>query len=715
MPLTVSNAWLAGMAGGAKPIWMVELLCGPFSFVNVSADVVAQGAGDTLTVAASGVTTVVLTEGVDFARGASANDCATNIAAAQNTVGALEIGAAFMGAGVVAFYPRAATPTFTRIVLTTSDENAWVTNGITPVERNQRFVSAPETITDGSPGITQRSTHQYPSIVASVSAVSLELNPLTRKTTVGGITVTFIDGDDRIIEDLLTRVPMKGQDINLYLGSDRMEPSTYRLVGTWTVDKVFRTYAQIVFECVEQTIAFKDIEVTPNMKCPHPFAVIRTFIDLTAAGYRRDATSFDETQAAYSTIQHWAISNHRNYNIYDPGTRPGIQPDFISDVSADRVIDDLCRLTNSSIVQDENGQIVLKWYNPSAAIVDTWTANDVSDVRMEDVFYEIRTEFQGSGGSIEGAGDQRQRYVALRDDVTRNMLRSGGGPKEIVEPVDNEWVGSRGYLNNSITSAVGQAPAVLWAYDAGLSGSRVNNSASPYTQRSGDNLSATRIAYLLIMDNFGNREIVSANAVDATGTGLGTVPSEYYHPFPTVTTIPTVTPTGVGGFTGWPPGVIYTLNQRGLFGTAPRAWTGGVGLSTTARIDIVDVTVFASTLANQLARFNAGAPLISCRSSFEKFKYQVGDLIRFEHPLMVFWENRGTITTGDYEIVSKEISTGDSSGIKWKLCLARHASQRAPLTVYPTFSFPVFPPGDDPITDNAGVIVTDNVGNIAYR
>lgn len=699
MPLTIPDAWLSAMYGSVKPVWIVEFLCGPFAWGFV--EDYNAGAGDSITftvrnLAGSTILTVTFVEGVEFSRGASNLACATNIVAALNALLGNLRGAVIGTGGTFVLYSNVPQTTMAAasIRVTSTDEAAWFSN-ISPVDRPQKFISDPS-IFKTSAGVT---TSSLPASLAKVSTIASTIDPLTRKTTIEGLTLTFVD--DRLIEELVIRVPLKGQDVNLYLGDPRMPTTDFFQVGRWTVDKVSRTYGEYVVECSSIESQLNDVEVTPYMKCVHPFAAARYLVDEAGAAPYRDVDSFDYSTAPYATIHHWAVSNHDDYLIARNGGPNNIQPELIDKKKAKDVIDALLRICNASIYTDETGEIVLKWYDENAAVSDNWTANDVADVRLEDVYYGLKTEFRGIGGQIEGAGDQRQQYIALRDDITRAMLGSGADAKTLIESVQSDWIGSRGYLNAPILAG-GTNLEIIFPCDAGLSGCRTSSDA--FTQTAADAPSATRIAYFLLMDNFGNREIVSVTSAPSFAGATTNYNSNR------IVTIPAVLAT---------PGLAtFTIASRGLFGTSDRLWgTGGGGYSPNFRVDVVDVTIFVHTLGAQLRRFANGAPVFSMRTRMDKFRLQKGDFLQFAHPLVSFWENRGIVTSGVYEIIHKEVDlSGDSPGIKWRICLARDIVARAPITVYPIIpSNPLFQPGDDPITDNAGVIVTDNVGNIAYR
>lgn len=692
--------------------------------------------GATFTVTQNSVTSNTLTEGVDFSRGSSNEECATNLA------GAINIGLRFpsISAGYRQNRARAigdrVNVTPFRGAGSPSLGGTWSSafQTVSPAPRAQWYWNTGKT-----PFAVNTPVFTTYLGLDNVNGVAWAIDPLTREAAVHEIELTFVDDGElrRINQD----VGLRGQPFTLQVGAEGVDFTDFETVGTFYVADVRADGSNIILTCEDGLAAIRDLHISGSWQNMHPLEVIEDIVTTalgSGVGNYFNTTSLNHI--SYPNISHWSLSRWNESGIFDLAN--AIQePEPILDV-----VNELLELLGGTLRPSQLG--VLGWaeYDSTASAVANWTQDDITSIEVIetwdntvndcDVKFAQGYNNEGTATFQQGDGESQReldRVYRLTVDtkwcnaVTRVGQRHVAGPSNgtLYAPGSNEFI----ILSDS-TSFIIERCAVQ-----GFAGSRWSEAGGVWSQTSGDDLNNTtpRRAYLRLEpgeeqaryelpgsggDNT-TPEIIACYQTSAEYRAAGsnfptqpdpqsegaTLPSRlrYY-----IDTAYSPTDPLAGGFTS---------GRAGFGTTTPSGWWNRSGTisgveSSLAVATVVDITTPVEMVQTRLRRFRYGAPKIRCRTGLEYVELEIGDFITIsgEDTFIGFLQD-GLDTSVVWEITRKELFLlDDDPGIEWELCWVRDANNDSSgFSPVDTPTVIVLPPGEaDYIITTSGDIVYDD-------
>lgn len=514
-----------------------------------------------------------------------------------------------------------------------------------------KFCSTPDCVISTTQG------GDYVPIVNGVAPLSGKIDLLKRNYSGGKMFVRFLDeGTNSHIRDIVSGNYLKNKRITIEVGEADLAYSDYEPFFKGLIKDIIPGKNALEIKCVDVIGDIRDRKVLQKEYVnKHPLEVISDVIQ-TDLGYSSDfvdSTSFDPDTYT-SSISHWAVSRGKH------GTRNA----FIAGAEEDTksLIDDLSSILYGGVFVAEDGKLTFGRYDSSATAAADWTNDQVSSVTQKSSFDYLfnRVIFEHFYSSSEDGSDGSYgRFMYHGDtDSQANYTYPGESLQINTHKIQTRFVNSIAKL----TSDIPASSATTFDLEVGnidsFCGMRDDGS-------SGWSLSASRPAYFMLMDTFGDVDPdANYEVIKVTSASLdSTVTNEDGN---TVKATFTIASSG-----------------RDIFGggaSTGLAWDGDSETSFA-----IDVTIGYEMVKAFLQRHTNGVPVIELRTGLDQFDVQLMDLVTLDNDIALAYGLDGSTGSTKWEVIGKEVDwLSDSKGIKWTLARATNTTgyteEWSPLT-----------------------------------
>jgi len=478
-----------------------------------------------------------------------------------------------------------------------------------------------------------------PVAINDVSAISAEMDPLTRQPAVSSFTVNV---SDAWLRPIIVNNRIKGQKGTLKIGAAGLSDADFLVIAIGPIESFDpHNGTDIDVEIVDVFTLMERTAIVGAWFGRHPLQVLQDIADRAdiATAYI-DTASLDPADAANTSIGHYVVSRGPTVTIDDNGNQ------LRAPQNALKLSQEVGQLLNGSYIAQENGKLTFKRFDATASAVANWSTTSniipgsVRQISVDDnVVNRVSIKF---GKAVDGAEGLRQHAYRADDTASQSNRSYPGTTRRILEQAfQTDWLESYPLLaQNQLLST--DTSMIVGNDTHSFAGTRDIMGTPPAEAA----LSASKPAYLMIVSLFSENvfEIVKSTTISSTD-GVGYV--ELYDPGTGVTT----TKKQAGTLT-------FGSLTRGALGTTAKTWAGFNV--------VVDVTMLVDLGDALLKRFVDGAPIIELNTPLSEIEYQVTDFVALTVPEFVGFGLDGLDGTEKFEIISKEIDRS-SSTIRWVL------------------------------------------------
>jgi len=521
----------------------------------------------------------------------------------------------------------------------------------------------------------------------SVTPISPQIDPITRKSQSSMVTVTFVD--DGVIREIMQTQPLKQATMTLRLTT--ADDTSGSSIGLWKgiIHDVVPQPGFIEFQCMDAlSIAFGAYYYGLLMN-RHPLEWVDDLAE--AAGVPsafRDSTSLDpDTDTA---ISHFCVNCRWTPTETDQSTEANVAGDvmppqtdyttydatqnredvmFSPAVEIGEAIADMALLLYGTILADEDGKIGFKRFDPSGAVAATWTSEDILSLRQLSTYDNLINEVQVELGS----GVIKEAYIRRDTDSQARYKTAGATQRDYVLKLNLSYACQEIWFVGDIDSS--QTTGIILGHTrlSGMCGTRVtagsfrNQAAatawgdvSPFIVPAAAQLSDSRKLY------------IKADGEILTTTAIGFTINNYWD-------IPDIDRRGAALTTHsfFPTRALIIGAVRGVGGTG-QAHTQGAAAS-----PYYDITIAHYVAAAIIDRAANGIPELEVETTFAQYGVQVGDLVDPVDDYPLWWGVDGVNSVNQikWEVIAKEADPLGSGRIRWRLAYAAIATPPWTTTV----------------------------------
>jgi len=533
--------------------------------------------------------------------------------------------------------------------------------------------------------------------IHAVTPIAPTLDPLTRRVQTSRMTLTLLD--DGALREIVADTALYNASIVLTFASTRFTESGRAPLWGGLIDELVPTDGGMTeIKCVDVIDRARQAKHYGMVQQWHPLELIEKFlVDTgTRAGFIGSASLDPDTD---TTISHFCVSRKahnstvgeeppRDMSPDDPGNTESIDsmaqdngsttPEILqraidADGRARSVeshgggynvadsVEALARMCNGSIYADEEGVVNFARFDPSAAVVATWTADDIIEMRQTQAMGQLINEVNVT------LGDQpNMARFNHRDTDSQSRYAQQGETVHVSQyALDLPFAGVELKLAAEISSSA--TSAFFSGVDfAGLAGTRVTpatfrevaastvfGDVDPWTQPAAAQLSASRKSYIQMLG-----EVIEVTAMTLAESGSV---------WPTaIETDRYGVARSVGSFS--PYGASMTI-ARGHSGSASTQFDS-------ARwnpINYYDITAAKFVAESIVERHANGLARMEVHTSLAQYSVQIGDLVAIEDPSVLILGVDGASSANiiKWEIVGKQIDILSANPrIVWRLAYA---------------------------------------------
>jgi hypothetical protein len=489
---------------------------------------------------------------------------------------------------------------------------------------------------------------KYPESVLDVDPFSAEIDVLTRKLK---ISETEVKVQDAWLRPHLVANRLQGQKCQIKLGFTSIPEADFCSCSCGPIEEItpdgIRDDGIITLTVCSVLALLEKAEISGAWFNIHPLQAlykgdgtgILERCQIPAAMI--DTASFDPTDGRYSTISHWCVSRVWDWDVMKPEN--GLE-----------LADSVCNLLNGQLVETEDGLVSFKRFDSTAAIVDTFTMNDVlEDGPIEpDAFNQnVINQFSMSFGGGQYT-DHGWVTFELNDTDSQSAYAYPGTAKRVLpHKIKTEWIGSY-HAMPSADLAAGAASVTVQAQVHAISG---NRATYPGPQPASASVSASRPVWLYvgnILNPAEPGEVVKATACTVSTATSATVQS---YADPGLGTTPDMT---------YRNSMAFSSMTRGQLGTTDQAHSRS---TQTCQTNVWDISILATLGQELLQRFKYGCDPIRLYTSTAKMALQRGDLIGTVFPGLLGYGMDGDDGSRKWEVTRKEVS---ATRIGWTIAPA---------------------------------------------
>lgn len=513
---------------------------------------------------------------------------------------------------------------------------------------------------------TSSSMGSYPESILTLEPVTRTLDWKTREVSTNQVSISFVR--DELWNTLLNDYAIKGGYVDVKLGFSEIAEASYEQHAVLLVSSVRETETEIGLVCKTVENKLMGTEIFWQWVSLHPLQCARRI--LTIAGIpnsRQDLTSLAPSSYT-SDISHFVVSRAHTGGLFGSGeitatnglTKPTKASDLLSDIG---------RILGGSFGSDENGDVRFTKFDPSSAVADTWTTDDLFEVVVEPLYENLVNKVTvNSHPYVMGSG-AAYAYEFSDEDATSQsdyaIVVPGGTDEDNVQelPLETDWISGVAQLYSDMTSSVpgvGQQFVVQGYSVHGFCGTAWGNishgtwySNSGYgsgSQNSEHQVSSGRPLYVRI-----GQEIIKCSAV----TFLDDANIHIYDE---------ANSTNRWRYIRSPHSLSLVVAERG-WGTSSAAAHTGVESSDDPDL-VFDVTIQQWVSDLLVTRLKDGGQAIRCCTGLHKYGIEVGDLVSLTLPAARYRAKgrAGLSSTTKFEVTEKALDLFASSPcIRWTL------------------------------------------------
>lgn len=585
---------------------------------------------------------------------------------------------------------------------------------------------------DGSTATTPLSGENIASAIVGVSQIASEIDPKTRLTEIGRVTIEVLD---KWVRPYVVNYRMKGMKVILKLGARELALSDYETYFTGFIDDIIPQPdgLTVLIECLDTWSMIKDQEIVGSWVGLHPLEAIEDIYD-TKMGLDSslwDDTSLDPSDSANAANSHLLVS--RTAVPHAPWLK-----DMTVDEpsSAEKLVKGLLEIVDGVQIPNAAGELAVRIFDPSESAVAHWDEDEINEFEQLEDMVNLTNKV-----SVRCATD---KWYTQNDTDSQSNHAHGNVTAFIEgEGIDNKWV-QQAALNCTASGVISpgsnqiefdpQADAVSGHRDSYPWSSQPAD-ARPYSHLKNqdetyyDNSPSTEgsffggFAYVATeVITLTDGSTVTVDAVDGLGTvtqftidnsaGDGTTAAGFdvlqssttgagfgfqlsvdvdnvietrplyfqmYHPMVPYKEIIKVTTQPTGGnkriqnyydpSTDTVKGTSYSAYNTYR---VQRAQLGSSAYAFPRYSLLVDITAQVFMADHILNRYGGdSSPKIRVRTSLKQFAVEVGDLVTIDRPQFLAYGVDGIDNTTKWQALSKSVDIGAAEpSIEWTLLRA---------------------------------------------
>lgn len=539
-------------------------------------------------------------------------------------------------------------------------------------------------------GILSGHSSSNNAILSSVTNISRKVDPITRKTSSGTMTLEVVD--EGTIRNWAGRFSLFNKKVHIKLGFEGVAVGDFLTVFVGVITEILPGEGVIVIKLADEIFNLERRKFGGNFIGKHPLEVAKQLIEYGAETTSTTAADFNPANYS-SSISHYSmtsvsmrsfyetraetleqaeregadttyapIGTGRTGNFFGRSQSIGNAPTFDNKfVSVRPIIDEIAQFVGVTFYVDETGSIRAKVYDSSAASVRTLTADDYDSLDQTNqyggvvnkIIVNIANSQQSANftrkdaNSITAVGEKALKLTAAHlapvsfiskstafSNVSNFTLETDGG-------MVTGFCGTRGTIAvvSSPTDGYLHTPAT----NAGLTGTRLATYAiAELSASSGAVFEATAAASINYHDAGVMERVAHFSNVNNDGSsGGGTIKA--------------------------------VQNVRFSMG-----YVGGATIATdeadvgdrSLGMEIIDCTIIKRFADDILTRFARGGITVEFRTSLRHVDLQLGDFVEFDTDKLLMdgadFNDTSSVVTAKFEIVEKELDmTSDVPSVKF--------------------------------------------------
>ncbi len=542
-------------------------------------------------------------------------------------------------------------------------------------------------------GILSGLSESNNAILSSVTNISRKVDPITRKTSSGTMTLEVVD--DGTIRNWAGRKTLFNAKVHIKLGFDGVAIGDYLTVFVGVITEVLPGNGVIVIKLADELFNLERRKFGGKFISKHPLEVAKQLIEYGAETTATTAADFNPVN--YSTsISHFNMTSvsikpyyehladvtrqaeaNGSDTILSPvglgrtgryyGTTQSIGHAPTPDekfVSVRPIIDEIAQFCGITFYVDETGAIRAKLYDSSTASVRTLTADDYDELEQTNAYGGVINQIiLGVENSQQSATFRRKNSASITTFGERTLKLTAGhlAPVTLI---------SKTTAFTNLSNFTLETDGAMITGFSGLRGSIavVNSPDDGYlhTPATHATLSGSRLATFAIVE-LGSAQAALFQSIAA--------PSINYHAGGVMERVAHFANTDDDGSPGGD-SIKAVQNVRFTVGYTSGATIAADEADDPDRADgmeIIDCTILKRFTDEVLTRFSNGAITVEFRTSLRHADLQLGDFVEFETDKLLLnsadFDDSSISITAKFEIVEKEIDmTSDVPSVKFSAC-----------------------------------------------
>lgn len=470
-----------------------------------------------------------------------------------------------------------------------------------------------------------------PIVLESVSPVSVEVNPLTRKVQTGSMDIVV---DDAWLRPIMVANRIARAKVTIKTGAQSLAIGNFVNHFTGVIDKInpMDDGKLVGLELLDPFTILKKTGITGYWYNLHPLEVLEDILSnlLPAALY--DATSLDPSQSKYTSISHHVVTRGRFQAA-------NADSSIRTPIPAWDVVSELCQLLDGSFVSDESGALTFVLFDSTAAATFNLTDTDLVDFKTLEIHSDVVNRVSVDYYFPNQNDDPWFSYQQNDTDSQSNYAYPGESERILEKEFKTDWVSGAATLKASITDIATNVE--FWGHLHAFAGT--NQLYPVSSQPAWAAISVSRTMFIKIDDEIieirGYSPLAGASSVDH---GIRTVSIQDTESSATLNLGP------------------YVMGVRGLVASAGRGALGTTAAAHTAGSRVFDVTIPVYMASSRIDRFGDGLHKVSCQLNAWEHSIQVGDIGTITESTFVAFGKDGLTTADKWEVISKSFDQASS-------------------------------------------------------
>ena len=232
----------------------------------------------------------------------------------------------------------------------------------------------------------------YPCSISSLSTMSVEVDVISRNSTIGEISVTLVD--DGTLRAVLSAYTLKNRRVTIKIGTPNLSETEFEVFATQLrIEEILPERGSITVSAIQSYLQFLDVEDSAREYPNHPARVIQTILKRNPLAARHLAPD-ENFSIADSDTSHHVITRHQFFPVPEDDIKA--QGDT-SEPLIDR-INEICELSYGLFRTDALGQAEYVPWNPlpQGGPVAHLGPDDIQDVSQISAFDNLITRVRAS-------------------------------------------------------------------------------------------------------------------------------------------------------------------------------------------------------------------------------------------------------------------------------------------------------------------------------